>query len=306
MQILQFPRLHQPYFATIRDRPRISGLTSVRWINRDRVVCCDFNERTAYLLARDKNGFKMIHVTPTVVASGQAVQTDLMDYRNGRIAVTNFFQGSVSLYVFENDRIAFWKELNLNNFKGAHGVRFLPGYDDLIWVSYCGKGNKCLQIVDIEKERVIWSIGTDEQAQDVAFLGSYAMLFARTPHITDGVLKTTKPEELKTIYATIYLYSMPEDIRLSPPQLVDTWRGKGHLDAAKEFGGLVFGANQYLDRVDVFGIESGKVKLKAMMSGFHMPHGLDINEDGELAVTNYGDQTLRIAHLRAARIKHLD
>ncbi|MEN9316989.1 MAG: hypothetical protein RIS35_3382 [Pseudomonadota bacterium] len=303
MQKLQFPQLNQPYFVTIRDRARNSGLTSVRWIDRARLLCCDFNEKTAYLVGRKGSSFQMIHVLPTTLANGQPAQTDLMDYRNGRMAVTNFFQGSVSLYRVANDRISFWKELNLSGFKGVHGVRFLPGHDDLIWVSYCGKANKCLQIIDIEQERVLWTVPTEEQAQDVAFLGPYAMMFARTPHITEGVLENPRPEALKTIYATVYLFRMPSDIRCSPPVLVDTWRGEGHLDAAKEFGGLVFGANQYLDRVDVFGVDDGKVRLKGSLSGFQMPHGLDINDAGELAVTNYGDQSLRIARLREARIK---
>lgn len=298
---IAFPSIAKPYYVTIRDRPRVSGLTSVRWISNDRLVCCDFNERAIYLVDRCENGFRFVDVKPTVGASGQPVSTDLCDYHDGRVIVSNFFQGTTSLYRVVGDSIVFEKEVVLNQFKGIHGVRFIPGYSNLVWLSYCGKGNKCLQVVDIDAEKVLWTIHTQEQAQDVAFVGSHALMAARTAHITEGILTERSAAPLKEMYATAYLYKLPDDLRQAPPVLVDSWRGEGHVDAMKEFGPFVLAANQYLNRIDIFSMAGGKIGLVNSIPGFNMPHGLDVNQRNELAVTNYGDQTLRIIQLRVAK-----
>lgn len=300
---LGFPKLNRPYFATICDRPRISGLTSVRWLPNGGLVCCDFNERAIYLLARTPSGFRFVDVKPTVTNNGMAVQTDLLDVRGNLCVVTNFFQGSISFYRLVQNQIVFWKELNLNDFKGAHGVRFIPGHEHLVWVSYCDRNNKCFQIIDFESEKILQTIETEEQAQDVAFIDGYAVLFARTPHISEGIVDPPTDSPRRVIYATAYLYGLPKNIQYETPKLLHTWRGEGHLDAAKEFRGLVFGANQYLDRIDVFAVRNETLHRISTIPGFDMPHGLDINKRGELAVTNYGDQSLRVASLPLKRNK---
>lgn len=301
MKTFTFPSFRKPYVATIRDRPRVSGLTSVRFYGEDHLVLCDFNERATYLVRLcDHGGLELIDHKPTVIRGNVACQTDLMDMRGDEFVVTNFFQGSLSFYEVRSSRIQFTKELNLNAFIYAHGVRFIPGHPDLVWISYCGPNNKCIQIVNYKTETLLHHIDLDEQAQDVAFLDAgdgnlYALQVARTPHISEGKIRTGQP--LKTMYATAYLYEVPADLENKPPVLIDTWQGAGHLDAAKEFNNQIFVANQYTDCIDVFSIASGKIAKVGQIPGFGMPHGLDIRQDGLLAVTNYSDQTLRIGKI---------
>ncbi len=303
-----FPSYRPPYFATIRDRARISGLTSVRFLSNNVLVACDFNECRCYLVELGQgNTISLLDHHPTLIGSGHAVATDLLDVRDNEFVVTNFVQGSVSFYRIDGKKITFLRELNLNQFKGAHGVRYVPEYSQLIWVSYCGKNNKCIQIVDYAADRILWTIDTAEQAQDVAFTtdGKHALVVARTPHITEGKLAPDSQVPLKDMYATAYLYRMPENLRTAPPVLVDEWHGSGHIDATKEFGDYIFAANQYEDVVDVFAIRDEKIRLVQKIEGFWMPHGLDIRSDGLLATTNYGDQSLRLGflpkHLKPAR-----
>jgi len=302
MRTFTFPSFRQPYVATIRDRPRVSGLTSVRFYRDNYLVLCDFNERATYLMRMtDYGGLELVDYSTTVVRGNVAAQTDLMDLQGDLFAVTNFFQGSVSLYEIKSFRIHFIKELNLNKYIYAHGVRFIPGYPDLLWVSYCGADNKCIQIVNYLTERVVHEIPLQEQAQDVGFMTGAegrlrALQVARTPHISEGRLKDGAP--LKNMYATAYLFSFPEDLYQEPPRLIDQWTGKGHLDAVKEFGGRFFVANQYTDHVDLFSIAQDKITKTGHISGYGMPHGLDVRKDGLLAVTNYSDQTLRLVKLK--------
>ncbi len=295
-----FPSNRKPYFVTIRDRARISGLTSVRFLSNDVLVACDFNEcRSSLVELGQGNKISLLDHHPTLIDNGYAVATDLLDARANEFVVTNFAQGSVSFYRVDEKKIVFLRELNLNRFKSAHGVRYVPNYPQLIWVSYCGKNNKCFQIIDYATDNILWTVGTDEQAQDVAFTadGKHALLFARTPHISEGKRAPDSKVSLKEMYATAYLYRMPEDLHTAPPMLVDTWRGTGHIDASKEFGAYIFAANQYEDVVDVFTIRDEKIELVQKIEGFCMPHGLDVRSDGLLATTNYGDQTMRFSFL---------
>jgi len=186
-----------------------------------------------------------------------------MDLQGDIFVVTNFFQGSLSFYEIRSSRIQFIKELNLNSFICAHGVRFIPGHPDLVWVSYCGSDNKCIQIINLRTESIIHHIPFDEQAQDVASIGVgagrlRAPQVARTPHISEGIVPKERP--LKKMYATAYLFDVPAEIATSPPVLLDKWHGKGHLDAAKKLGNKIFGANQYTDCVDIFDINGARIK----------------------------------------------
>jgi hypothetical protein len=295
MKIFQFPITKAPHIAYITDRPRNSGLTSVRFVAEDKIICCDFNEKMIYLAQLKDDGIEILDSCSTVIEDGTSVETDLLDARNNLLVVTNFYQGSLSFYRLDKDRITFSHELNTNNFVGIHGVRFVPGSDDMLWVSYCGAKNKCFELIDYKTGAVVHRVWTEERMQDVAFLGDYALACARTNHITLPGAKLLTKRHKRRMYATVYLYWMPKDICSSEPVLIDTWRGQGHLDAFMEFQGQAYAANQYCDRVDVFSVKNDRIHLERSIGGYGMPHGIDIRSDGLMAVTNYSDQTLRLS-----------
>lgn len=294
MKTYKFPQTVEPHLASIVSRVRNSGLTSCRFIDDNRMIACDFNERMSYLINFENDELTIIDQHPTLISDGSPVQTDLMDLKGNEFAVSNFYQGSVSFYNIVDNKIEFIREINPNTFKNLHGVRYVPNYDDLIWLTYCGIHNKCSQVVNSVTGEVIHTIQTSEQAQDVAFVANYAVVFARTDHISKGKVNPGLFDRKRRIYATAYTYELPNNLMESQPKLVATWRGKGHIDACKEQGGFIYCANQYLDTVDVFTVnEKGKLALIKQHKGFGMPHGLDILGN-TIAVTNYSDQSMRI------------
>ena len=295
-RVFRIPTSSPPHIAFIKDRPRNSGLTSLRFIGADRLVCCDFNEKRMYLLELGASQMRLIKTIPTVIQDGTSVQTDLLDANNeGLLVTSNFYQGTQSFYELRGDNLAFVSEMKLNNFIRCHGVRFVPGYDDLLWVTYCGKDNRCIVIMDYKKRKVLHTLQMPEQMQDTAFIGDYAIAPARTDHIR------VQGPFTGNMYATVYLFRLPRNLHESPPQLIDTWRGAGHLDAMKEFGDQAYSANQYTDAVDVFGISTAeRIEHRQSITGFAMPHGLDIRQDGLLGVTNYTDNSVRLLELAAA------
>lgn len=296
MQFFQFPITREPHLATIRDKTRCSGLTSVRFLEDRLLVLCDFNERNAYLAELTNDGVAVLDTHPTIISDGSAVETDLLDSSGNQFAVTNFYQGSISFYEVSDRKIRFLRELNHNEFRNLHGVRYLPSDPNLLWLTYCGNQNKCHQIIDSRDGTVLHHFDTDQQCQDVAFLGDKAVVFARTDHIRGGARKAGFFSRKRIMFATAYVYQLSSSMK-EPPRLVDRWRGEGHLDACKEYDGLIYAANQYLDRIDVFGIdEKQKLSLKHSIPGVAMPHGLDVRNN-LLAVTNYTDSSLRLLQL---------
>jgi len=294
--IFRIPSPSPPHVAFIKDRPRNSGLTSLRFVGPDRIACCDFNEKRMYLLEFGAARIRLVTALPTVIRDGTPVQTDLLDANGeGLLVTSNFYQGTQSFYQLRGDDVSFVSEMKLNDFVGCHGVRFVPGYDDLLWVTYCGKNNKCILIVDYRKERVLHTLPMPEQMQDAAFIGGYAIAPARTDHIR------IQGPFTGNMYATVYLFRLPQNLYEHPPRLIDTWRGTGHLDAMKEYGDQAYSANQYNDSVDVFGISAAeRIEHRRSIGGFAMPHGLDIRGDGLLAVTNYADNSVRLVELARA------
>src|SRR5947207_6478337 len=175
MRTYPFPSPSPPHVAYIQDRPRNSGLTSLRFVGRDRIVCCDFNEKMMYLAELTDSGPKIIASLPTIIQDGTPVQTDLLDVNNeGFLVVSNFYQGSQSFYQLQGNTLSFVSELKLTKFIRCHGVRFVPGYDDLLWVCYCGSMNKCVLIMNYKKRKVLHELKMPEQMQDTAFVGRYA------------------------------------------------------------------------------------------------------------------------------------
>lgn len=297
-KVYQFPKPTNIHYATVKDRARNSGLTSVGFVNSTHVICCDFNEKTAYFAQINDGELNIIDKHSTITSDGTPVQTDLIDVRGKEFVVSNFYQGSFSHYKINGGKINFIREINHNKFKNLHGVRFIPGYDTLLWLAYCGGNNKCHQIFDIAEDRVIHEFSTDQQCQDIAFVNQMAVVFARTDHIAKGNVKLTEDSPRNTMFATAYIYQMPDDLYNKEPILKRTWRGDGHIDATKVGSdGLIYAANQYLDRIDVLKVApNGTMSLVKTIDGYSLPHGLDIHEQS-LAVTCYEDSTLRVITL---------
>lgn len=276
----------------IADRPRFAPLTSLRFVGGDRIVCGDFQGRTLTLFRMRDDGYDVLDQIPSVIDGGEAVCTDLMDFDGiDRIVTSNFASGTQSIYRLIDDRLVFESEIRGKRPGQCHGVRFLGS--DLLLATYNAKTAPEIHVIDRLTGRSLrwWTL--DAQPQDIALLKDWVLVPARTDHISlSGI-----PRE--TIAATIYLFKRPQDWTTDPLDIADIWQGEGHLDATALYRDEIFIANQYCDRVDVFAVESGRIVHRRSLDGFYFPHGMDIRSDGLLAVTNYGDNSIRCRSVAA-------
>lgn len=295
-KFVTFEIVKEKEFFLIKDRSRNSGLTSVRFLTDTKFVCADFNQCLIYLAELKEDGVEILSEIPTITKNGKPVRTDLMDVNSeGLIVVSNFIEGTQSFYKVENNNLFFVDELDMNfRNRGNHGVRFMPNNENLLWCTYNNVNNKSVYINDYKNKKIIHKIDLDEQPQDIAFLGNYAIIPARTNHVRDVRIGNFEGN----MYSTIYLFKLPEDILTHSPVLVDTIQGEGHLDAIYEYNGKVYSANQYTDKIEIFSVSADeKLERCGSISGFSMPHGLFIRKDGLMVVTNYQDNTMRFLHL---------
>lgn len=322
---IRFP-VPDPHFAYVRTRRRNSGLTSVRWQDDQTLYAADFSARQVYRV-RPWSQRQIDAQISTLDGEGRPTETDLMDLRGDCMVLSNFYTGEVAVYsvgpaALEFDRIitvpsqhprtrvrartgrlrALLRLATRSTDQGrlsgrrAHGVVFIPRQPDLLWVSMCDAREKGVEIVALDGNPVR-SIAMEEQAQDVAFIEAdgvvYAIQAARTNHIT------VDAPNRHEMYATIYVYRLPADLRIDPPELLASARFPGHLDALKAYKGRVYAANQHDNCVDEFEYspDDNEVRLLRRLQGFEMPHGLDIRHDGLMAVTNYEQNDLRFMQL---------
>jgi hypothetical protein len=297
-QTYRFPQPDAPHFATVKDRVRNSGLTSVRFVDADLLVAADFASKKVYLVSVAGQDLSILDDHDTVIADGTPVETDLIDYHDGEVIVSNFYQGSFSRFEIRDQRISFKSEFATGGPRNLHGLRYVPGHPDLVWLTWCNNKKPGHAILDLNTGLTLHRFDTDQQCQDVAFSGQHAVVFARTDHISKGEKIPPARSHKNIMFATAYVYRMPNNLRAGPPVLVSRWKGEGHLDASMETeDGRILCANQYLDRIDVFEVSAGgELRLTGAFGGFNLPHGLDVNAN-RVAVTNYGDQTLRLFDL---------
>lgn len=306
-----FP-IPEPHYAYVRKLKRNSGLTSVRWYDNETLFTADFAAKTVYRV-KPFSDQPIVQSIRTPNGEGLPTETDLMDIRQNTMVLTNFYAGEIGFYNVSSDSLEFShivdppssfienkrglvrslirkaKGKKLTGKRKVHGAIFVPGYEDLLWISFCDARRRGAEITKLDGTP-IHSLALPEQGQDVTFLDfdgeKFAVQAARTDHITKDA-----PNE-RNIYVTLYVYRLPENLNTTPPELVLTEHFPGHLDAIKTYKNAVYAANQHDCCVDEFFYDpvQNKLELNRRFKGFDMPHGLDISPDGKMAVTNYGPE----------------
>lgn len=314
---IPFP-IPDPHYAFVGSLRRNSGLTSCRWFDANTLFAGDFAARRVYRV-RPFDDEPIADWIPTLNGKGKPTETDLMDIKGNTMVMTNFYTGEVAFYEVSAEQLKFSHTIlpptKLRNERGPvrsflrqlkgkplvgrriHGAIFVPGFEDLLWVSYCDARDKGFEIIKAGGEPV-HSMTLPEQGQDVSFLEqdgiTYAIQAARTDHIT-----IKEPNE-KTMYVTLFVYRLPKDLYSTEPELILTRHFPGHLDATKAYKGAIYAANQHDSCIDefIYNAQENELTLARRFTGFDMPHGLDVSPEGVVAVTNYGPENdLRIFKL---------
>lgn len=264
--------------VTVGNRKRYSTATAVAWINDNLLVSAAFNSRKIYLikLEEDGSGYQ------TLDSLKSAYNPDLMDYRNGIIATSDYPfsdpDGHTSIFDIVDNKIVYRKSIYLPSTK-AHGCKILD--DNTVIITSNSDHNRGCLFIDIEKGRVK-SLLTDIKyyPKDVHIQGNRLLIVcaASLPQIG----QTTVIRE-----SILYLFD------LDTLKKIDEVTFHGQTDSLTMENNHVFVTIQGDDTVAGFTLIDDKLTYIGRAGGFNFPHGIDAY-NGKIAVTNYGDNTIRI------------
>lgn len=279
MLLIQQPieELRIPPEVTIGNRKRNSTATAVAWVNDNKLVSAAFNSRKIYLIELKEDG------TSKILDSLKApYNPDLMDYKDGMIVTSDYPfsnpDGHASIFDVVGDKIVYRKSIKLPSTK-AHGCKIVDS--NTIIITSNSDFNKGCLFIDIDKGKVKHNLtNMDHYPKDV--------------HIKDDKMLVVCAKSLPQIGQTtvigesvLYLFD------LSTLQRLDEVRFHGQTDSLTMDENDIFITIQGDDTVAHCTLSDNKLTYVSRAGGFNFPHGIDAL-NGKVAITNYGDNTIRI------------
>ena len=263
--------------VTIGTRKRYSTCTAVAWINDTLLVTAAFNSRKIYLIELLPDG---THNTLQVVKTRHS--PDLMAYKDGMILTSDYPfmepDGHASIYDFVDGKIVFRKEIALKDTK-AHGCGIVS--NNTIIITSNSDHNRGIMFIDVATGAIKSNFNNLlHYPKDVCIYGDW--LFTVTAESLPQIGKTTVIKQ-----SIIYAFDK------NTMEKLDEISFHGQTDAITFNGEDGFITVQGDDTVVIFKFVDGKLSIEKRVGGFNFPHGVDSLGD-RVAVTNYGDNTLRI------------
>jgi hypothetical protein len=267
--------------VTVGNRNRYSTATAVSFINDNLLVSAAFNSKKIYLIELLQDG---THKILDVVKAKN--NPDLLDYKDGVILTSDypFMQpnGHGSLYDLVDNKIVFRKQIVLPNTK-AHGAEIVD--DKTIIITSNSDHNRGVLFIDIESHQVIKNLNDFKHYPKDAFIKDNRILVVCAESLPQ-IGQTTVIKE-----SILYLFD------LNTLEKLDEVSFHGQTDSLTLSGEDGFITIQGDDTVLHFKLIDDKLSIIKRIGGFDFPHGIDATET-KVAVTNYGDNTIRIFELQ--------
>jgi hypothetical protein len=279
MLLIQQPieELRIPPEVTIGTRKRYSTATAVAWINDKKLVSAAFNSRKVYLIELTEDGGSRI--LDVVKAP---YNPDLMDYKDGVIVTSDYPfsdpHGHSSVFDLIDDKLVYRKSVTFPSTK-SHGCEIVD--DNTVIITSNSDFNKGCLFVDINKGVVKHNLTNMDHYPKDAYIKDDRLLVVCAKSLPQ-IGQTTVIGE-----SVLYLFDVATLTRL------DEIRFHGQTDSLTMDGEHVFVTIQGDDTVAGFTLIDDKLSYIGRAGGFNFPHGIDAL-NGRIAITNYGDNTIRI------------
>jgi len=265
--------------VTVGNRNRFSTATAVAFINENLIVSAAFNSKKLYLIELTENGHTILQELKVNHSP------DLMKYKDGMILTSDYPHGEpnghASIYDFVNGKIVFRKEIPLINTK-SHGCEIVD--NDTIIITSNSDHNRGIMFLDVANDALKQNFkNIQHYPKDVCIVED--LLFAVTSKSLPQIGQTTIIGE-----SILYVFNK------NTLEKIDESTFHGQTDSIVVNGEDGFITIQGDDTVLHFKFTNGKLSIVKRIGGFNFPHGIDC-KNGKVAVTNYGDNTIRIFNL---------
>ena len=279
----------------IKDKKRLATVTSIVFLDDKHFVAASLAGAKLYLYHIDyhKNEYQLLSECDTI-ASDDLTITDLIDY-DGKdtLVVSNFRDGSQYLYKINDNKIKHYKYLpkTCDFYQTCHGIKFYPIDKNII----CATGNRkfVVNFIDTIINEIIYQISYEDgyNPKDMAFINQNRILVLYT---NSKVLGHTVDDEYTS---RIVLFEINIDQKFH--KILDKCDiPNSHGDCIIYHKGFGFSTNQLANEVNIVYVKDDKVENYKTLYDYDMPHGVAVEEKNNLlAVTNYGDNTIRIMEM---------
>lgn len=262
--------------VTVGNRDRYSTATAVAFINENLFVSAAFNSKKLYLVEITPEGHNILQEVKT------RHSPDLMKYKDGVILTSDYPymepNGHASIYDFTNGKIVFRKEIPIIDTK-AHGCAILD--ENTIIITSNSDHNRGILFIDVNSGVIKQNFNNFKHyPKDVCVVGD--LLFIVCAASLPQIGKTTVIKE-----SIVYAFDK------NTLEKIDEATFHGQTDSIVVNGDDGFITIQGDDTVLHFKFIDNKLSIIKRISGFNFPHGIDY-KNGKIAITNYGDNTIRI------------
>ncbi len=279
----------------VNNIKRLATATSVVFIDEKHLIIGSLAGMKLYIYQIDfnENNYQLLDEIDTVY-KGEMVLTDLIDYDgNNLLAMSNFKCGTQTLYKIVNLKIEHYQDIKNFNKKRefCHGIKFYPYQKNII----CTTNNKNYKIIFIDyvNNEILYKIEYNKEfnPKDICFIDENNMLAAYT---TSKVLTNVTNKDYIT---RINLYKI--DIQNKIHSLLYSYDiDNSHSDCIIYYKNFIFTGNQIKGEINILRLENNILYYHKILSGYNMPHGIAIEpKNNLLAVSNYGDNTVKITKL---------
>lgn len=274
----------------LERRSRYATVTSVRLLDPATLVCASFLEKKLYLVRFDAGArtHRILDAIPTT-HRGVPVETDLLDADPDgvQVAVSNFHHGSAGLFRREGERLAFVRDLDLGIDAKVHGVRFASR--DRLAVTV-GSGRTGVRFFDLPGGRPTIHVDLPRKSQDVAFRSEREMIVLAV----HGAPRRQRQADYGSDVCRVRF----DPVTGAAEVLALRTFEETHFDACVLHAGRLYLTDQRNDRVEQ--LDPDSLERLGSIGGYDFPHGIDVRF-GQLAVSNYGTNTLDLRPLAALR-----
>lgn len=262
--------------VTVGNRTRFSTATAVAFINENLLLSAAFNSKKIYLIELTENGHNILQEVKTQHCP------DLMKYKNGVILTSDYPHGEpnghASIYDFVNGRIVFRKEIPVVDTK-VHGCEIVD--ENTIIVTSNSDHNRGIMFLNVANDALKQNFNSlQHYPKDVCIVGDH--LFTVCAASLPQIGKTTVIRE-----SIIYVFDK------NTLEKIDEITFHGQTDSIVVSGEDGFITIQGDDTVLHFKFVDNKLSIIKRIGGFSFPHGIS-SIGNKIAVTNYGDNTIRI------------
>lgn len=279
----------------IGDMQRLATATSVSFINKTYLCACHLVGMKMYLYKfdYDKREYALISTINTTYNDKLTI-TDLMDSnKKDQIITSNFRLGTQTIYKINNNKLFHLQDVkNLNTEKQyCHGVKFYPNKPYTI--AYTGNKLPEVSFMDYGKNKILHRIKyiNTYSPKDVAFVDENHILILYT---NSQVLH--QPVDIRYRSRIVYFYIELSHRTVKTITKIDI--PDSHGDSMIVHKNIIFINNQTKNEVLVFIIKDNEILPLTTLHGYDKPHGLDFEPTQNLlAVTNYGDNTIKITKI---------